>query len=184
MALQPFVGPWPLLQFLDPIQSVGPLGRGINPVQGCYLHTGDHKRRINKYTQTSMPRVGLELTASVFYRAKTVQSLHRAAIVICNYRFGWHNVYNCHVLISRHRLWEKRPVSWRCIDVWEFQGFFTQYLAINGFTPLLGVVQTRDWASANGMLCYSTDEVSTCTTEQHVHVLSPVCNSLGRREAC
>jgi hypothetical protein len=32
MALQPFVGPWPLFQFLDP---------------GLYLHTEQHKHRIN-----------------------------------------------------------------------------------------------------------------------------------------
>jgi hypothetical protein len=32
MALQLFVGPWPLLQFLDlSTQSVGLLGRGISP---------------------------------------------------------------------------------------------------------------------------------------------------------
>jgi hypothetical protein len=35
MALQPFVGPWPLFQFLDLFtQSVGLLGRGISPSQG------------------------------------------------------------------------------------------------------------------------------------------------------
>jgi hypothetical protein len=40
MALQPFVGPWPLFQFLDLFtQSVGLLGRGISPSQGRYLHT-------------------------------------------------------------------------------------------------------------------------------------------------
>jgi hypothetical protein len=33
IALQPFVGPWPLFQFLDPIRSVGLLGRGISPLQ-------------------------------------------------------------------------------------------------------------------------------------------------------
>jgi hypothetical protein len=36
----PFIGPWPLFQFLDIfLQSVGLLGRGISPSQGHYLHT-------------------------------------------------------------------------------------------------------------------------------------------------
>jgi hypothetical protein len=44
MALQPFVGSWPLFQFLDLFaQSVGLLGRGMSPSQGRYLHTGEHK---------------------------------------------------------------------------------------------------------------------------------------------
>jgi hypothetical protein len=31
-------------------QSVGLLGRGISPSQGRYLHTGEHKHRINAHT--------------------------------------------------------------------------------------------------------------------------------------
>jgi hypothetical protein len=35
MALQPFVGPWPLFQFVELFtQTVGLLGRGISPSQG------------------------------------------------------------------------------------------------------------------------------------------------------
>jgi hypothetical protein len=42
MALQFFVGTWPLFQFLDIFtQSVGLLGRGISPSQGRYMHTKD-----------------------------------------------------------------------------------------------------------------------------------------------
>jgi hypothetical protein len=41
------------LQFLNLRQSVGLLGRGINPSQGLYLNTEQHKQ--NKWTQTSMP---------------------------------------------------------------------------------------------------------------------------------
>jgi hypothetical protein len=42
MAVQHFVGPWPLFQFLDLFtQPVGLLGRGISPSQGRYLHTQD-----------------------------------------------------------------------------------------------------------------------------------------------
>jgi hypothetical protein len=51
MALQPFVGPWPLFQFLDLFtQSVGLLGRGISPSKGRYMHTEQHKHRINAHT--------------------------------------------------------------------------------------------------------------------------------------
>jgi hypothetical protein len=40
MALQPFVGPWLLFQYLDLFtQSVGLLGWGISPSQDRYLHT-------------------------------------------------------------------------------------------------------------------------------------------------
>jgi hypothetical protein len=40
--------PWPTFQFLVLFtQSVGLLGRGISPSQGRYLHTEQHKQRIN-----------------------------------------------------------------------------------------------------------------------------------------
>jgi hypothetical protein len=48
MAIQPFVEPWPLFQFLD-TQSVELLGRGISPLQGLCLHTELHKHRINAH---------------------------------------------------------------------------------------------------------------------------------------
>jgi hypothetical protein len=51
MALQPFVGPWPILYFRNLFtQSVGLLGRGISMSQGLYLQTGQHKHRINAHT--------------------------------------------------------------------------------------------------------------------------------------
>jgi hypothetical protein len=46
MALLPFDGPWPHCQFLDSIL----LGQGINPLQGFYLHTEQHKHRINAHS--------------------------------------------------------------------------------------------------------------------------------------
>jgi hypothetical protein len=50
MALQPFVGPWPLFQFLNLFtQSVGLLGRGISWSQDRYLHTEQHKHRIRTH---------------------------------------------------------------------------------------------------------------------------------------
>jgi hypothetical protein len=51
MALQLFVGPWPLVQFLNLFrQQVGLLGNGVSPSQGRYLHTELHKHRIHAHT--------------------------------------------------------------------------------------------------------------------------------------
>jgi hypothetical protein len=51
-ATQPFyfVGLGRFFSSLIYTQSVGLLGRGITPSQGRYLHTGQHKHRINAYT--------------------------------------------------------------------------------------------------------------------------------------
>jgi hypothetical protein len=50
MVLQPFVGPWPLFQSLNIFtQPVGLLGRGISPLQGGNLGTGQNKHRINAH---------------------------------------------------------------------------------------------------------------------------------------
>jgi hypothetical protein len=50
MALRSLVGPWPLFQFIEIFtQSVELLGRGISLSQGLYLHTGQHKHRINAH---------------------------------------------------------------------------------------------------------------------------------------
>jgi hypothetical protein len=68
------------LQFLNQGQSVGLLGRVNSSSRDLYLHTGQHKHRIN--TQTPMPRVVFEPTTPVFEQAKTVHALDRAATVI------------------------------------------------------------------------------------------------------
>jgi hypothetical protein len=81
MVLQPFVGPWPLFQFLNLFtQFVRLLVWGIRPSQGRYLHTEQHTQ--NKRTQTSMPEVGFEPTTPVFERAKTVHASDGGATVI------------------------------------------------------------------------------------------------------
>jgi hypothetical protein len=66
--------------FLMYIQTIGLIGRGISPSKDRYIYTEKHKQ--NKRTQTSMPRVGFEPTIPVFKRAKTIQTLERAATVI------------------------------------------------------------------------------------------------------
>jgi hypothetical protein len=71
MALEPFIGPRPPLQFRYHFaQTVGLLGLGISPSQGHYLQTGQHKHRINAHKYTCL-RVGFEITIPAFERAKT-----------------------------------------------------------------------------------------------------------------
>jgi hypothetical protein len=62
--LSPVAPTWSLsLQFLNIRQSVGLLGRGINPTQGRYLHRTTQTQ--NKRRQTSMTWVGFEPTIPV-----------------------------------------------------------------------------------------------------------------------
>jgi hypothetical protein len=75
-ALQPFAGPWPLLQFRNLFYTDAKTHR-TSESQGRYLHTGQRKHRIN--AQTSMPRVGFEPTSPASERAKTVYALDREA---------------------------------------------------------------------------------------------------------
>jgi hypothetical protein len=50
IALEPFVGPWLLFQFLN-LYTVGRTPwTGISPSQGRYLHTGQYNHRINAHT--------------------------------------------------------------------------------------------------------------------------------------
>jgi hypothetical protein len=50
MALQPLLGPDLFFSFVIFFtQMVGLHGRGISPSQGRYLHTGQHKHRINAH---------------------------------------------------------------------------------------------------------------------------------------
>jgi hypothetical protein len=67
------VGLGRFFSFLIYTQSVGLLGRGINPSQGHYLHRTTQTQ--NKRTQTSMPQVRFEPTIPVLERAKTVHAL-------------------------------------------------------------------------------------------------------------
>jgi hypothetical protein len=71
IALQPFVGPWPLFH-------LGNLTRSrydcLDVVSGRYLHTGQHKNRINIDIRTSTPSVGFESTTPVFERVKSVHT--------------------------------------------------------------------------------------------------------------
>jgi hypothetical protein len=79
MALQLFVVPLSLFQFLDLFtQSVGLLGQGISPSQGLYLYTEQQKHRINVHIHPCLKWD----SSPVFERAKTVHALDGAATVI------------------------------------------------------------------------------------------------------
>jgi hypothetical protein len=68
MALQPFVGRWPLIQ-------AELLVWGIGLSQGLYLHTEQTEQ--THTIQTSMPRVGFEPTITVFDRSEDSSCLRR-----------------------------------------------------------------------------------------------------------
>jgi hypothetical protein len=116
VALQPFVGPWPLLQFRNHFsQPVGLLGRVVNQSQGRYLHVGQQDR-INTYTDIHVLSGIRSHDPSV--RAKTVHALDRAATVIgvhLNYGFKFQN-YFCslwQVGTSRRRLDNNNKINVR-----------------------------------------------------------------------
>jgi hypothetical protein len=76
----PFVGPWPLFQFLNSKQSVGLPWAGDKPVTRSLL-THRTTQTQSKRTQKPMPRVGFEPTILAFERLKTGHALDRAATV-------------------------------------------------------------------------------------------------------
>jgi hypothetical protein len=80
MALQPFVGPWPLFSFF--IFSVGRTPWTVDQPVARSLLAHRTAETQNKSTQTFVPQVGFEPTVPVFELAKTVDILNRAATVI------------------------------------------------------------------------------------------------------
>jgi hypothetical protein len=75
--------PRPLNQFRNHFpQMVELLRRGISPLQGRYLNTGQHKHKLNAYThQTSKSWEGFEPTIPASKQAKTIHALDRSATV-------------------------------------------------------------------------------------------------------
>jgi hypothetical protein len=91
MALQPL---WAQasFSFLTCPQSAGLLGRVISSSQGLYLNTGQHKHRINAYTQqTFMLWMWFEPTITASGRAKNVHALDRSATVTGSESSHLHN---------------------------------------------------------------------------------------------
>jgi hypothetical protein len=77
----PFVGPWPLFQFLNLYTDGRTPWTGDQPVARP-LPTHKTTQTQNKRTQTSMPWVGFEHTIPALDRAKTLHVSDRAATVI------------------------------------------------------------------------------------------------------
>jgi hypothetical protein len=75
--------------FLIHRQSSGLCGQGISPSQGRYLHTEQHKHRINT-EKHPWARLKFEPTIPVFERAKTVHALDRAVGAFSNN--GYHSI--------------------------------------------------------------------------------------------
>jgi hypothetical protein len=82
MALQPFVGPWPLLQFHNLFYTDGRTPWTSDQPVARPLPTHRTTQTQNKRTWTSMPWVGFEPTILASKRAKRAHALDRAATVI------------------------------------------------------------------------------------------------------
>jgi hypothetical protein len=82
MALQPFVGPWPLLQFRNLFYTDSKTSWMRDQPVARPLPTHRTIQTQIKRTQTSMPRVGFETTIPAFERAKIIHALDRAATMI------------------------------------------------------------------------------------------------------
>jgi hypothetical protein len=81
MALQPFVGPWPLVSFLILYTDGSTPWTGDQPVSSP-LPTHKTTQTQNKRTRTSLPWMAFEPTIPAFERSKTVRAIDRAATVI------------------------------------------------------------------------------------------------------
>jgi hypothetical protein len=95
VALQPFVGPWPLLQFRNLF-----LHRRYDSLDEWSARrkattcTQDNTNTNQTNTQKSIPWVGFEPTIQAFERAKTVHALDHAATVIGD---------TCCLLLTNHK---------------------------------------------------------------------------------
>jgi hypothetical protein len=77
---------------------------GISPSQGRYLHTEQHKHRINIPIQTSMPSVVFSTTIPASEREKTVHALDSAATVValaCKYLYVFSLIMDTPILFNK-----------------------------------------------------------------------------------
>jgi hypothetical protein len=89
MALQPFVGPSPLLQFRNLFYTVGRTPWTSDQPDARPLPTHRTAQTQNKHNQTSMPRVRFDPRIPVFERTKTFHALHRLATVIGSFPISY-----------------------------------------------------------------------------------------------
>jgi hypothetical protein len=117
IALQTFVGPWPLLQFLD-LYTVG-----RTPWTGDQPVARPLPTHRTTQTQTSMLWVGFEHTIPAIERENAVHAWDRAATAIGLLRFCWLSL--CLTKALRHEgVWE-----------WMYRATFSwprRYLEVNG----------------------------------------------------
>jgi hypothetical protein len=83
VALQPFVGPWPLSSFWI-LYTVGRIPWTGDQSVARPLPILRTTQTQNECTQTFLPRIGLEPTIPVFERAKTVHASDLAETVSCS----------------------------------------------------------------------------------------------------
>jgi hypothetical protein len=110
------------------LQTVGLLGRVISPSQGRYLNKGQHKQRINAYTQqTSMLWVGFEPMILASKQAKTVHASNRAAAVtgvcVCTH-VRYHSAQLCWISYLYEAVFQEFFKLWR-------QGYSAQFVIIS-----------------------------------------------------
>jgi hypothetical protein len=118
MGLQPFFGPWPLFQFLNPYTVGRTPWTGYQPVARP-LPTRRTTQTQNKRTQTSMSWVGFEPTILVFQQAKIAHALDRAATVICLFSYSFFLSFFVSFFLS---LWLYSP-----LDLGRFFSFLILY---------------------------------------------------------
>jgi hypothetical protein len=92
MALQPFVGPWPLLQFRNLVYTGGRTPWTSDQHVARPLPTQRTTQTQNKRSQTSMPWEAFGPTFPAFEGAKTVGALGRPATVIGTTDFQSYNI--------------------------------------------------------------------------------------------
>jgi hypothetical protein len=81
MAVQPFVGPWPIFSFLI-LYTVGRTPWTADQPVARPLPIHRTTKTQNKRKQISMPRVGFEPMTPAFERAKMVHAIDHTATVI------------------------------------------------------------------------------------------------------
>jgi hypothetical protein len=119
MALQPFVGPWSLYQFLDRIHSRYDSldGRSARRKASTYIQNNTNTEETHTI-QISMPWVGFEPTIPTFELAKTVHALDRAATVIGIFPYKNCMLVQCHACPIRPHI---LPLSIRTVYLLEMQ---------------------------------------------------------------
>jgi hypothetical protein len=105
MALQVFVGPWPLFFSSLMFYTVGMTPwTGDQPVARS-LPAHRTAQTQNKRTRISTPEMEFEPTTPVFERAKTVHALDRAVTLIGTFNFYPRKIPGCDLRLSRRCLW-------------------------------------------------------------------------------